>query len=135
MIELGFIPAFMSSPIAHLAQLPKGKNVGWFQSSDIFKVKEVLIELLSYFAMGEDTLRKMLAGSEMVMTDDSPAHLFFPFSATFKDQYSQWPLANYKKIKAFEESVVPFLDNISDSPTKRKQVENAIRYYEYRSGS
>ena len=92
-------------------------------------------ELLGFFAMGEETLRKMLAGSEMVMTDDSPAHLFFPFSATFKDQYNQWPLANYKKIKAFEESVVPFLYNISDSPVKRKQVENAVRYFEYRSGS
>jgi len=28
--------------LGHLAQLPKGKTVGYFQSSDIFKVKEVL---------------------------------------------------------------------------------------------
>lgn len=28
--------------LEHLAQLPKGKTVGWFQSSDIFKVKEVV---------------------------------------------------------------------------------------------
>ncbi len=28
--------------LPYLAQLPKGKTVGWFQSSDIFRVKEVL---------------------------------------------------------------------------------------------
>ena len=28
--------------LEYLAELPKGKTVGWFQSSDIFKVKEVL---------------------------------------------------------------------------------------------
>jgi hypothetical protein len=28
--------------LRHLTELPKGKTVGWFQSSDIFKVKEVL---------------------------------------------------------------------------------------------
>jgi hypothetical protein len=28
--------------LEHLAELPKGKTVGWFQSSDIFKVKEIV---------------------------------------------------------------------------------------------
>jgi uroporphyrinogen-III decarboxylase len=28
--------------LEHLAELPKGKTVGWFQASDIFKVKEIL---------------------------------------------------------------------------------------------
>lgn len=28
--------------LRHLAELPKGKTVGWFQSSDIYKVKEVI---------------------------------------------------------------------------------------------
>jgi uroporphyrinogen-III decarboxylase len=28
--------------LKYLAELPKGKTVGWFQSSDIFKVKEVV---------------------------------------------------------------------------------------------
>jgi uroporphyrinogen-III decarboxylase len=28
--------------LTYLAQLPKGKTVGWFQTSDIFKVKEIL---------------------------------------------------------------------------------------------
>ncbi len=28
--------------LKYLAELPKGKTIGWFQSSDIFKVKEVL---------------------------------------------------------------------------------------------
>jgi uroporphyrinogen-III decarboxylase len=28
--------------LEHLAQLPKGKTVGYFQSSDIFRVKDVL---------------------------------------------------------------------------------------------
>ena len=28
--------------LEYLAELPKGKTVGWFQSSDIFKVKEIV---------------------------------------------------------------------------------------------
>jgi hypothetical protein len=27
--------------LKHLAELPKGKTVGWFQSSDSFKLKEI----------------------------------------------------------------------------------------------
>jgi hypothetical protein len=30
--------------LRYLIELPKGKTVGWFQSSDIFKVKEVVGE-------------------------------------------------------------------------------------------
>ena len=89
-------------------------------------------EMLSYFAMGEKALRKMLAESDLVMTDNSPAHLFFPFSATFKDQYHRWPLVNFKKVKAYEESVIPFLVNISDSEAKRTKLLNVLRYYENR---
>jgi uroporphyrinogen-III decarboxylase len=47
LIEAGITPTvFWEGSFDHrlefLAELPKGKTVGWFQSSDIFKVKEVL---------------------------------------------------------------------------------------------
>lgn len=89
-------------------------------------------EMLGYFAMGEENVQKMLSGSPPVMTDNSPDHLFFPFSSTFKDQYDRWPLANYEKVKAYEESVIPFLVNISDDQATRNKVEDAIRYYKQR---
>ncbi len=89
-------------------------------------------EMLSYFAMGEGNVKKMLSGSPSVMTDNSPAHLFFPFSSTFRDQYDRWPLANYEKVKAYEESVIPFLANISEDEATRKKVEGVFRYYKRR---
>ena len=89
-------------------------------------------EILSYFSMGEGNVKKMLSGSPPVMTDNSPAQLFFPFSSTFKDQYDRWPLANYEKVKAYEESVIPFLVNISDDEAARKKIEDVLRYYKQR---
>lgn len=89
-------------------------------------------EMLGYFSMGEENVRKMIAGSPTVMTDNNPAHLFFPFSSTMKDQYDRWPLANYEKVKEFEESVIPFLANISDDEAERKKIEDLLRYYKQR---
>ena len=37
-----FYEGIWDKRLKYLAELPKGKTVGWFQSSDIFKVKEVL---------------------------------------------------------------------------------------------
>lgn len=37
-----FYEGFWEQRLKYLAELPKGKSVGWFQSSDIFKVKEVV---------------------------------------------------------------------------------------------
>ena len=89
-------------------------------------------EMLSYFAMGEDNVRKMLSDSPPVMTDNNPAHMFFPFSSTFRDQYDRWPLANFEKVKAYEESVIPFLVNVSDKEAERKKIEDVLQYYKRR---
>lgn len=47
LIENGITPACFyegvwDQRLQYLAELPKGKSIGWFQSSDIFKVKEAL---------------------------------------------------------------------------------------------
>lgn len=39
---LCFYEGIWNDRLKYLAELPKGKTVGWFQSSDIFKVKEVV---------------------------------------------------------------------------------------------
>ncbi len=51
LIENGITPAVFyegvwDQRLKYLAELPAGKSVGWFQSSDIFKVKEVLGDTL-----------------------------------------------------------------------------------------
>ena len=87
-------------------------------------------EILRYFAVGEQNMRKMVADNGGVMTDNSPAHLYFPIFSTFEDQYSRWPMANYQKVREFRESVTPYLFNISDSPERKEQLLNALQYYE-----
>lgn len=47
LIDAGITPVVFyegtwNERLKHLAELPKGKTVGWFQSSDIFKVKEIV---------------------------------------------------------------------------------------------
>jgi len=47
LIENGITPYLFyegvwDNRLKYLAELPRGKSVGWFQNSDIFKVKEVL---------------------------------------------------------------------------------------------
>ena len=42
-----FYEGVWNQRLPYLADLPKGKSVGWFQSSDIFKVKEVLGDVLA----------------------------------------------------------------------------------------
>jgi len=39
---LCFYEGVWNDRLKYLTELPKGKTVGWFQSSDIFKVKEVV---------------------------------------------------------------------------------------------
>ena len=51
LIEAGITPACFyegvwDQRLGYLQELPKGKSVGWFQSSDIFKVKEALSDTL-----------------------------------------------------------------------------------------
>jgi hypothetical protein len=47
LVENGIMPVVFyegtwDQRLRHLAELPKGKTVGWFQSSDIYKVKEII---------------------------------------------------------------------------------------------
>ncbi len=88
-------------------------------------------EILGYFTMGELNVRKMVAGSHLIMTDNRPAQLYFPIFATFKDQYTLWPLANYQKTRSYRESVVPYLVDLSDSEVKKEQILRVLHYYEH----
>ncbi len=87
-------------------------------------------EILAYFAMGEKKIKELTASFPMIMTDDSPAHLFFPFRTTFRDQYKKWPEVNYRSLLSHEESIIPFLVNIDASQRKRERIIDKIRYYE-----
>jgi uroporphyrinogen-III decarboxylase len=42
--------------LKYLTELPKGKTVGWFQASDIFKVKEVVGDTLCIMGGMKDSL-------------------------------------------------------------------------------
>jgi uroporphyrinogen-III decarboxylase len=44
--------------LSHLAELPKGKTVGWFQSSDIYKVKEILGNIMCIIGGMQNSLLK-----------------------------------------------------------------------------
>lgn len=85
-------------------------------------------ELLSYFMMGEDNVKKFVGEAFFVITDNSPHHLFFPFRSTFEEQYRKWPVESYKMLQRHTESVIPFLVNIGNS--NPAQILNSIRYYE-----
>lgn len=87
-------------------------------------------EFLRYFSMAEDRIREMLNGyPEFIITDNSPANLFFPFSATLKEQYEIWPEKNYQAIRKNEESVTAYLINIGDE-TQKEKIIRMVRYYE-----
>lgn len=89
--------------------------------------------LLASFAMGENKVKEMVTPFPVLMTDDSPAHLYFPFRATFRDQYETWPIANYQRVCAHEESVLPYLVNLNDADREKEEIMRAVRYY--RSGA
>ena len=47
LVEAGIMPMVFyegtwDQRLKYLAELPKGKTAGWFQSSDVFKVKEIV---------------------------------------------------------------------------------------------
>jgi len=88
--------------------------------------------LLTCFSMGEKKIAGMLEAFPRVMTDDSPAHLFFPLNATFEEQYSKWPEQNAKRLSEFEESVIPYLTNLSTTEEKAEKIVNTLRQYESR---
>jgi hypothetical protein len=82
--------------------------------------------------MGEKKIAGMIEAFPRIMTDDSPAHLFFPLNATFEEQYSQWPEQNAKRLSEFEESVIPYLTNLSTTDEKAEKILNTMRQYESR---
>jgi spermidine synthase len=89
-------------------------------------------EILSYFIMSEQKVRAMVSGNHSLMTDNSPAHVFFPVTSTFRDQYTTWPLLNFQKVRENKESVIPYLFNLSDDETKKEQLLNVLQKYEHR---
>ncbi|PID39175.1 MAG: hypothetical protein CR984_07790 [Proteobacteria bacterium] len=89
------------------------------------------IELLRSFSMGPEQIAK-LTGNAPLIEDNSPAHLFFSFRATLKEQYHQWPLENYRLIEGHEESVLPFITHIDADQKRRRAITNRIRLNEMR---
>jgi spermidine synthase len=89
------------------------------------------IDLLKSYSMGPEQVAD-LTRSGTVIEDNSPAHLFFSFRATLKEQYHQWPLDNYRLIKRHEASVLPRLVNISQDENRRRAIINRIRLIEHR---
>jgi len=79
--------------------------------------------ILQAFAMSSEQIKAMLAPFHQILTDDSPANLFFPFWATFQEQYDAWPLGNSERIRAYEESVIPYVTNISGSEDDVKRIQ------------
>lgn len=89
------------------------------------------IDLLRSFSMGPGQIAKLTEHGRII-EDNSPAHLFFSFYATLKEQYRQWPLNNYRLLKRHEESVLPYVINISPDENRRQAIVNRIRLLEHR---
>jgi spermidine synthase len=87
-------------------------------------------KLLSHFALGEEQVRKMITEFPETISDNSPAHLFFPPTSTLKEQHEQWPEINFQKLRAHSESIIPYLTNISRSEDTKKKVIDAMRRVE-----
>jgi hypothetical protein len=88
-------------------------------------------QLLSYFALGERGVKKMLQGFETVITDDTSEHLFFPLSATADDQYRKWPARNYSQVRRYQEPIMPYLTNAGDTPNQKRITRQRINRYKY----
>jgi spermidine synthase len=133
----------MGNAYSLLMATPKGLSIDFSTlvkrtiQKDVWeKLSQVGLEnpfmLLTCFSMGEKKIAEMLAPFPRILTDDSPAHLFFPFKATFKQQYSEWPEMNAKHLSDFKESVIPYLTNLSNTEEKAEKIINTMRQYESR---
>jgi spermidine synthase len=85
-----------------------------------------IIEVLGHFIMGEKQLGKF-TGNGPIITDDSPAHLFFPISATMREQYERWPEINFERLHEYRGSVIPYLTNVGKSEEDRLKILQLIR--------
>ncbi len=88
-------------------------------------------DILQCFSMSSENVKAMLAPFHQVLTDNSPANLFFPFRASFKEQYDSWPLGNSEQIRSYEESVMPYIENIGGSAEQIGKIQKALQYYEH----
>jgi len=61
-----FYEGIWDQRLEYLADLPKGKTVGWFQSSDIFKVKEVLGDTMCIMGGMPNSMLQSAAEEEIV---------------------------------------------------------------------
>lgn len=89
------------------------------------------IDLLGSFSMGPGQIARMTE-SGTIIEDNSPEHLFFSFRATLEEQYRKWPLDNYRLLIRHEESVLPYVNNISQDENRRQAIINRIRLIEKR---
>ena len=87
-------------------------------------------QLLSHFAAGENRVAEMVKGFPGILTDNSPAHLFFPPGATLKEQYRTWPEENLRRLHDYSESIVPYVTDISPSKSVREKVIRTFRRFE-----
>ena len=85
-----------------------------------------IVEVLGHFVMGEDRLREFV-GNGPIITDDSPAHLFFPIQATMREQYENWPEINFARIFEHRGSVIPYLTNVGKSEEDKAKILQLIR--------
>ena len=88
------------------------------------------ITLLDFFVMGEDGVKRFLnetgSGAELI-TDNSPAHLFFSYRATLEEQYARWPEQNFRSLMQYRESPAGYLVNVGRSDGERNRILDLIR--------
>jgi uroporphyrinogen-III decarboxylase len=63
LVDAGIVPYVFyegtwDQRLTYLAELPKGKTIGWFQSSDVFKVKEIVGNTMCIVGGMKNTLLK-----------------------------------------------------------------------------
>ena len=87
-------------------------------------------EILKYFSFSGQKLAELNQDKVEILSDNSPHHLFFPFTATFEEQYSRWPQLNAETIQAFEESVIPYLHNVGKNDKMKEKFLNTMKYFE-----
>ena len=87
-------------------------------------------EMLKYFSFSGQKLAQLKTENASILSDNSPHHLFFPFTATFEEQYSRWPQLNAEAIQKHEESVIPYLNNVGTNDNMKQKILNTMKYFE-----
>jgi spermidine synthase len=87
-------------------------------------------EFLTHFVMNEGQVLAMLQTTAVDLSDNSPAHLFFPFKATLDEQYQAWPARNFDLLEAHRESIIPHLDFGGRLKGQESRIIHQLRAYE-----